>query len=106
MEAVLQGLESVEGDLSDGQQRFRAALARTDLDAPNGRIRLDDNRQAVAPNYIQRVEGSAQRLTMRTHKTVRGVEHTFNGYFRPDGPPVGRETIECKKSNPPLWATR
>ena len=106
MEAVLQGLESVEGDLSDGQQRFQAALARTDLDAPNGRIRLDENRQAVAPNYIQRVEGSAERLTMRTHKTVRSVEHTFNGYFRPDDPPVGRETIECKKGNAPPWARR
>ena len=63
-----------------------AALARTELDAPNGHIRLDENRQAVAP-----ITSSGSRtglnLTMRTHKTVPGVEQTFNGYFRPDGPP-------------------
>ena len=48
MEAVLESLEAVDGDLSGDQEAFQAELARTELDAPNGPIRLDANRQAVA----------------------------------------------------------
>ena len=51
MEAVLLALEAVDGDLSE----LPAALAGTDLDAPNGHIRLDGNRQAVGTNYLQQV---------------------------------------------------
>ena len=33
MEAVLESLEAVEGDLSGDQEEFQAGLARTELDA-------------------------------------------------------------------------
>jgi branched-chain amino acid transport system substrate-binding protein len=105
MEAVLRALEAVAGDLSDGQERFQAALARTELDAPNGRIHLDENRQAVAPNFLQRVTKTSRGLTMRTHATVDGVEQTFNGYFG-SREPLGRDTIMCKRAVPPSWAHR
>jgi branched-chain amino acid transport system substrate-binding protein len=107
MEAVLRGLEAVDGDLSNGQRHFQAALADVRLDAPNGRIRLDANRQAIAPSYLQRVaRGESGRLTMRTYRTLLGVEQTFNGAFAPGAPPLGRETIECRRGRPPAWARR
>jgi YVTN family beta-propeller protein len=105
MEAVLTGLEAVDGDLSDGQARFRAALARVALDAPNGHIRLDDNRQAIGPNYLQKVTKTGAGLTMKTHGTSKGVEQTFNGYFGASEP-LGRDTIACRPAEPPAWARR
>jgi ABC-type branched-subunit amino acid transport system substrate-binding protein/DNA-binding beta-propeller fold protein YncE/predicted Ser/Thr protein kinase len=106
-EAALRALEAVGGDLSGGQRRFRAALAKLELDAPNGHTRLDGRRQAIAPSYVLRAEKSASgAIVYRTVKKVEGVDQTFNGYFSPEGPPLGRNTIECKKGNPPLWARR
>ncbi|HEY5873170.1 MAG TPA: protein kinase [Gaiellaceae bacterium] len=102
MEAVLQALESVEGDLSDEQGRFQAALAGVELNAPNGRVRLDGNRQAISPNYLQRVVKTAAGLTMRTERTLDDVEQTFNGAFVDDGP-LGRDTIACKHGSAPPW---
>ena len=100
MEAVLQALESVEGDLSDDQERLPSGLASVELDAPNGRVRLDGNRQAISPNYLQRVETGPAGLDMRTERTLDDVEQTFNGAFADDGP-LGRDTIACKRGNAP-----
>ena len=106
MEAVLEALDVVEGDLSDDQRGFRSALARTRLDAPNGDIRLDENRQAVAPNYLTRVTKTPTgHLEMRTNATLENVEQTFNGYFDSSSP-LGRDTITCRKADPPAWARR
>jgi branched-chain amino acid transport system substrate-binding protein len=105
MEAVLQALETADGDLSDRQQAFQSALAHTRLDAPNGRIRLDGNRQAIGPNYLQRVVKTPKGLAMTTYRKLDGVEQTFNGYFD-SALPLGRDTIECKAGDPPAWARR
>jgi branched-chain amino acid transport system substrate-binding protein len=102
MEAVLTALEAVEGDLSD-EKRFQATLARVTLDAPNGRIRLDSNRQAIAPNYLRKVTKTPSGLRMRTHDTLDGVEQTFNGYFG-SAEPLRRDTIACLPASPPTWA--
>ncbi len=90
----------MDGDLSDGQARFHAALARADLDAPNGRIALDANRQAIAPNYLQSVTKTPNGLTMRTQATLPDVEQTFNGYFDSSAA-LARDTIECTHGDPP-----
>ncbi len=105
MEAVLESLEAVEGDLSGDQEEFQARLARTELDAPNGPILLDANRNAVAPNYLRRVTKTANGLTMRTHATLPEVEQAFGGYFT-SSVPLGRDTIECRTGDPPPWARR
>ena len=105
MEAVLESLEAVEGDLSGDQEAFQAELARTELDAPNGPIHLDGNRQVVSTGYLQRVTKTRAGLTMRTQETLADVEQTFNGYFA-SSEPLGRDTIECHKGNPPAWARR
>jgi ABC-type branched-subunit amino acid transport system substrate-binding protein/streptogramin lyase len=100
MEAVLLALEAADGDLSE----LQGELARTDFDAPNGRIRLDGNRQAIATNYLQQVTRTPQGLRMRTHATLTDVEQTFNGYYAPSE--LERDAIECTKGDPPAWARR
>jgi hypothetical protein len=107
MEAVLQALERVEGNLSGDQKRFMAALARIELDAPNGRVRLDGNRQVVATNYLNRLTRNAKgRLEAKTFETIPDVDQTFGGLFRTDSPPPGRSTPACVAGLPPPWATR
>jgi branched-chain amino acid transport system substrate-binding protein len=106
MEAVLQALEAVEGDLSEEQARFQSALAATEFDAPNGSVRLDAKRQGISPNYLQRVvKTPSGQLAMRTEKTLTDVEQTFNGAFT-DALALGRDTIACKRGEPPPWTAQ
>jgi branched-chain amino acid transport system substrate-binding protein len=55
MKATLEGLEAVKGDLSDGQKKYREALAKLVLKGPAGEIRLDENRQAIGATFITEV---------------------------------------------------
>jgi branched-chain amino acid transport system substrate-binding protein len=76
--AVLMALEQVGGDLSDGQRKFQQALAGLTVPTPmGGQVRLDDNRQAIADNFIRRVvERDGQLLTTQV-KRFEGVTQTF-----------------------------
>jgi hypothetical protein len=49
--AVVAALGAVRGDLGGGERRFQQALARVELDARDGRIRLDRRRQAIASSF-------------------------------------------------------
>src|SRR5262249_55233016 len=105
MEAMLLALEKLHGDLSGGEKRFRSELAKAALDAPNGDIGLDGNRQAIGPAYLDRFEqGSGGGLTYRTFATVRDVDQTFGGLFSLASPPPGRTNPPCRRGNPPPWA--
>ena len=53
--AALEGLDQVDGDLSDGQAAFRDALATMTLDTPTGEVTLDQNRQAIADIFLTEV---------------------------------------------------
>ena len=53
--AALTCLNNIEGDLSDGHAKFRGCLASLELDAPNGKITLDANRQAIGANFVSEV---------------------------------------------------
>jgi branched-chain amino acid transport system substrate-binding protein len=103
MEATLEALAAVDGDLSGDQRRFRTALAKVELDAPNGRIRLDENHQAVGPTYLNRI-GVKALVDDRTVRVIPNVEQSFGGYFRRNGPMPSRTYPPCKKGNPPPWA--
>lgn len=106
MEAVLRALEEVDGDLSDGQRRFRAALAKVELEAPNGRIRLDADRQAVVPVYLHQVSGNDQgALSYRPLRTIEDVDATFGGLFAPGDPRPDRQQPRCQPGDPPPWAS-
>ena len=107
MEAVVTALEKVDADLSDDQQRFRSALASLELEAPQGNIRLDENRRAVGPNYLVKVVKTRKgRLGRTTFRSVPNVEQTFGGYFKPGGPTPSNDRPPCRKGNPPPWARR
>lgn len=105
MDAVLQALEASKGDLSDGQRRFRAALARVELDAPNGHIRLDANRQAIGPTYLlQVISNNKGVLGYKLLKTVDNVDASFGGHFGPGDPVPDRTQPPCRHGSPPAWA--
>jgi branched-chain amino acid transport system substrate-binding protein len=54
-EAALQALDKVNGDLSDGHKKFRETLATLVLEAPNGQMKLDENRQAIGTSFVTEV---------------------------------------------------
>lgn len=101
--ATMKALTAVDGDLSHGARRFQAALARTEVDSPNGRLRLGGDHQAVVPVYLMRVDkpdGSDRTLI----RVSRGVDHTYGGYFTKRDPPPSESTPVCRKGHVPPWA--
>ena len=107
MEAVLQALEETGADLSDGQRAFRAALARVKLEAPNGPIRLDANRQAIGSTYMFRVTGNDKgELSLALHRTVENVDASFGGHLPWGGPLPDRTQPPCTRGNVPAWAKK
>jgi YVTN family beta-propeller protein len=102
MSATLRALDRVHGDLSGGERKFMAALAKVVLDAPNGRTALGPDHQAIAPNTL--VQDVAPPLGTRVIRTVPQVDHTFGGYFTPNDPPPSKTTPTCNHGNPPPWA--
>ena len=99
--AVFQVLNDIKGDLSDGHKKLREGLAKLELDAPNGKIKLDANRQAIGTNFITEVvELPNGDLVNKAVKTVADVKQTLA--FTPEqfaklGLP-SRTNPECKKS--------
>ncbi|MEO1143958.1 MAG: ABC transporter substrate-binding protein, partial [Pseudomonadota bacterium] len=53
--AALTCMNEIGGDLSDGHKGFRQCLANLKLEAPNGDIVLDKNRQAIGSNFVSEV---------------------------------------------------
>jgi ABC-type branched-subunit amino acid transport system substrate-binding protein len=100
-QAVFQVLNDIKGDLSDGHKKLREGLAKLELDAPNGKIKLDANRQAIGTNFITEVvELPNGDLVNKAVKTVADVKQTLA--FTPEqfaklGLP-SRTNPECKKS--------
>jgi branched-chain amino acid transport system substrate-binding protein len=96
--AALQALEAVDGDLSDGQKKFQAALAEVELDAPNGTITLDENRQAIGTVFITEVRENEDGELYNTFVSkVDGVTQTLGmtpEEFRAIGLP-SRDTPAC-----------
>ena len=98
--ALFESLNEVKGDLSDNQSKLKAAMAKLTIDAPNGKISLDSNRQAIGTNFVTEVVQDAQgALVSKVVKVVPNVHQTL-GYprdvFAKIGPP-SRTNPECKK---------
>ena len=102
MTATLQALERVHGDLSGGEKRFMAALAKVTLDAPNGRISLDSKHLGIGPNYVWKLQGP--KLKPVVIRTIPRVDASFGGYFKATDPPPSESTPACVKRTPPPWA--
>ena len=97
--ALFGALNTVKGDLSDGHKKLRATLSAMELDAPNGKIRLDDKRQAIAANFVTEViEAPNGDLTNKMVKFVPEVRQTLgfdDAAFAKLGLP-SRTNPECK----------
>lgn len=97
--ALAIAMGKINGDLSDGGAKLRAELARTELDAPNGKVKLDENRQAIATTFITEVaELPNGDLTNKFIKTVPNVSQTMGlsaEAFKAVGLP-SRTNPECK----------
>lgn len=99
MLATLTALDQVGGDLSGGHDEFRAVLAGLELDAPNGKITLDENRQAIGTNFVTEViEDADGNLVSQVVKVIENVNQTLGmdvEKFAAIGVPA-REVPECK----------
>jgi ABC-type branched-subunit amino acid transport system substrate-binding protein len=97
--ALFAALNAVNGDLSDGHRKLRSTLSAMVLDAPNGRIRLDEKRQAIGPNFVTEViEAPNGELTNKMVKVIPEVRQTLGfeeATFAKLGLP-SRTNPECK----------
>jgi branched-chain amino acid transport system substrate-binding protein len=76
--AMLAALDQVGGDLSDGQKKFRDALAKLQLDTPTGKVSLDANRNAVADIFLTEVaEAEDGHLYNKVVKVIPQVTQTM-----------------------------
>ena len=92
-------MDNVNGDLSDGHKGFRQCLAGLELDAPNGKITLDSNRQAIGTNFVTEVVEENGNLVNKLVKIVPNVNQTLGidpEAFKTIGLP-SRDVPECKK---------
>jgi ABC-type branched-subunit amino acid transport system substrate-binding protein len=97
--AMFHALTAVNGDLADNHARLRAHLASMTLQAPNGDIRLDANRQAIGTNFINVVvEAPNGDLVSQMTKVIPNVSQTLGmtpQQFAAVGTP-SRTNPECR----------
>jgi ABC-type branched-subunit amino acid transport system substrate-binding protein len=99
-DATFKALDQVKGELSDGNKKFRAALQAMVLDAPNGKITLDENRQAIGTNFITEVvKDEKGELVSKLVKTIPNVQQRlgFSKAVYDKFVPPGRDNPPCKK---------
>jgi branched-chain amino acid transport system substrate-binding protein len=99
--AIFTALNKVNGDLSDGHKKLRETLASLELDAPNGKIKLDNKRQAIAANFVTEVVEAPNGDLI--NKMVKFVPETSQllGFSEANFAKLGlpsRTNPECKKS--------
>jgi len=102
---VLQALKTVNGDLSGGQAKFRAALnvlGKKGFNSPEGVIKLDANRQAIGSNFLIQLK-SLNPEKYVTLRTIRNTTQSFSGFFTTKTPTPSRNSPACVKKTPPTW---
>jgi branched-chain amino acid transport system substrate-binding protein len=104
MEAILQGLEQVKGDLSDKSAAFQQALTGLKPTFPNGQVSLDENRNSVQPAYVVQIVKDGGQLGFKVVETIDQVDQTFGGLFGPDSPDPSRDEPAKATGNPPPWS--
>lgn len=96
--AMIEGLNASGGDLANNQAKFRDALNKLKLAGPTGEITIDENRQAIAPNFITEVvEGADGNLVNKVIKKTAPISQTLGmdrANFLAIGP-VGRDKPAC-----------
>lgn len=100
--AALMCLQKIEGDFSNGHDNYRQCLSTLTLDAPNGRVKLDENRQAIANNYISEVvkqpDGSLTKRLVGIRENVNQTLGLSKKAYDALGLPA-RDQDVCKKDS-------
>jgi len=73
MKATLKAMESAGGDVAGRQTAFRAALSAVRFDTPQGPVKLDENRQVIANNYLFQITNGKSTLL----REVKNVTQTL-----------------------------
>ena len=97
--ALFLALEEIDGEIGDGHEQLREALAELEFDTPfGGPVTLDENRQAVTTTFIVEVaEAEEGFLELRTVEEVEEIGQSLglpHDAFLALGPP-GRDTARC-----------
>ena len=98
--ALYEALNKIHGDLGPNEDNLKKTLASLEIDAPNGHIKLDANRQAIGTNFVTEVADDGKgNLVSNVVAVVPNVSQTL-GYdpavFAKIGLP-SRNNPECKK---------
>jgi branched-chain amino acid transport system substrate-binding protein len=100
-DSMFWALDQVKGDLSDGNKKFREVLNKIVLDAPNGKITLDENRQAIGTNFVTEVvKDDKGDLISKVVKVIPNVQQRlgFSKAAFDKFVPPGRDNPPCKKT--------
>lgn len=101
--ATLMALEAIDGELDDDHANFHAALSAVEFDAPNGHIKLDDNRQAIGSIFVTEVVEAEDGSLHNTFKAkVDNVNQTL-GMTKEEFDAIGlpsRDAVDCEALNP------
>jgi ABC-type branched-subunit amino acid transport system substrate-binding protein len=96
--AAIDAMNEIDGDLSDGQVKFRAALADDPLVTPLGEVSLNENRQATGSVFINEVQedgnGGLKNVMVGRADNVNQTLGMTPDEFRAMGLP-SRETPDC-----------
>jgi branched-chain amino acid transport system substrate-binding protein len=95
---VLKALAAVNGDLSNGQKAFMEALSKTSFDGPTGHVALDQNRQAIGPNYVSEIQkGADGKLSAAVISKAENVTQTLGLPANSEylAKPVSRDFPSC-----------
>ena len=98
---LLEGLKAVGGDISGGQKKLQAAIAKVKLATPYGPLHLDKNRQAVINTFYQQLYTKGGKLAIKTVGEVPNVDQTFGGTYSSATPAPGRTFPTCVKKKLP-----
>ena len=89
---LIYGLKAVKGDISGGQKALQKAMTKVSVVGPNGyRLKLDNNRQAIADTYVAQLIDDNGALAVKTVYKVVDVPQTFGGAFSPTKPAPERD---------------
>jgi branched-chain amino acid transport system substrate-binding protein len=105
MQAIIEGMTQVNGDLSNSHAAFNDALAHLQPQFPQGKITLDANRNATIPAFVTQFTKDANGVMgLKVLKSIANVDETFGGLFNENSPAPSRDAPECKAGTPPPWA--
>jgi branched-chain amino acid transport system substrate-binding protein len=96
--AALLALDAIDGDLADGQVRFKNALSNLEFVTPTGPVRLDHNRQAIATIFITEVDRNEDGTLY--NRLVRLIPYVNNTLSMPEDEYLNIGPLT--RDNPPL----